>query len=169
MKQDNKTHTLVLSGVMAAVVMLLTLISIPLPSGSGYVHLGDAAVLLCAALLPLGYAAAAAGVGAALADIILGFSLYAPASLVIKGLMALCCFLMLKLFRGKLSLFAYLVSAALVPLGYLLYETILNLGAAALANIPLNALQGAVGAIIAFAVGMMLSRNGGKKQGGTGE
>ncbi|MDO4564806.1 MAG: ECF transporter S component [Clostridia bacterium] len=161
MKQDSKTRNLVLSGVMAAAVMLMTMVSLPLPSGAGYIHLGDAAVLLCAALLPLSIAWAAAGLGAALADIILGFTIYAPASLVIKGLMCLICCLLLKVLRGRLSVFAYLVAALVVPLGYLLYETVLGLGAAAVTNIPLNSLQALAGALLAFAAGLALNKNRG--------
>lgn len=148
-----------LSGVMAAAVMLLTMVSIPLPSGYGYVHLGDAAVLLCAVLLPLPFGWAAAGLGAALSDIILGFALYSPATFVIKALMALLAGVLMKVFRGKFSIFALLVAALLVPLGYLGYEAlILQIGASSVLNIPLNALQGLVGAVLCYIVQLFLLR-----------
>ena len=59
---------------------------VTVPSGYGYVNLGDAGVYLCALLLPGGLGALAAGVGAALADLILGWAVYAPVTLLIKGL-----------------------------------------------------------------------------------
>ena len=80
-------HTLVLAALMAALCTLLTLvIRIPSPMG-GYLNLGDCAVLLSAWLLGPAAGAAAAGLGSALADL-LGYPLYAPATLVIKALMA---------------------------------------------------------------------------------
>ena len=85
---DKKTHRLALAGQLCGATLLLTLISLPLPSGYGYVNLGDAGVYLCAMLLPGGLGALAAGVGAALADLILGWAVYAPATLIIKGLTA---------------------------------------------------------------------------------
>ncbi len=159
MKQDSKTKSLALAGVMTAVVMLLTLVSIPLPSSAGYINLGDAAVLMCAFLLPLQFGWAAAGLGAALSDIILGWTSYAPATFIIKGLMALFCCLLLKAFKGKLSILALLVAALMVPLGYFAYEAlVLGLGTAAVANIPLNALQSAVGATLCYIVQLLMGK-----------
>ena len=86
---DRKTKRLALAGQLCGATLLLTLLSIPLPSGYGYVNLGDAGVFLCACLLPGGLGALAAGVGAALADLILGWAMYAPVTLLIKGLTAL--------------------------------------------------------------------------------
>ena len=88
-KNDKKTKRLALAGQLCGATLLLTLLSIPLPSGYGYVNLGDAGVYLCALLLPGGLGALAAGVGAALADLILGWAVYAPVTLLIKGLTAL--------------------------------------------------------------------------------
>ena len=67
---DQKTKRLALAGQLCGATLLLTLLSIPLPSGYGYVNLGDGGVFLCACLLPGGLGALAAGVGAALADLI---------------------------------------------------------------------------------------------------
>lgn len=156
---DNKTKNIALSGVLAAAVLLLTMISLPLPSGSGYIHLGDAAVLLCAVLLPVSFGWVAAGCGAALADIILGFAMYAPATFVIKALMALCAGLLIKFFKGKWSIAALIISALIVPLGYLAYEAlILDIGVSAFVNIPLNALQSTVGAALCYIVQLLIGR-----------
>ena len=50
-KMDKKTKRLALAGLLSGVTLLLTLISLPLPSGYGYVNLGDGGVYLCAVLL----------------------------------------------------------------------------------------------------------------------
>ena len=152
---DRKTKRLALAGQLCGATLLLTLLSIPLPSGYGYVNLGDAGVFLCACLLPGGLGALAAGVGAALADLILGWPIYAPVTLVIKGLTALLAGLALRRAR-KVGLPLSLLCCLLVPLGYFLYESILLTAPVAAANTLPNALQAAIGAALGTLVGRHL-------------
>ena len=111
---DRKTKRLALAGQLCGATLLLTLLSIPLPSGYGYVNLGDAGVFLCACLLPGGLGALAAGVGAALADLILGWAVYAPVTLLVKGLTALLAGLALRR-AGKAALPLSLLCCLLIP------------------------------------------------------
>ncbi len=154
-KLDKNTHRLALAGQLCGATLLLTLISIPLPSGYGYVNLGDAGVFLCACLLPGGLGALAAGVGAALADLILGWPIYAPVTLLIKGLTALLAGLALRRAKG-FGLALSLLCCLLVPLGYFLYESILLTAPVAAANALPNALQAAIGAALGTLVGRHL-------------
>ena len=85
---DQKLRKLVMAALFAALTTVMTMvIRIPSPM-SGYVNLGDCAVLLSAWILGPGLGCAAAGIGSMLADL-LGYPLYAPGTLVVKGLMAL--------------------------------------------------------------------------------
>ncbi len=145
-KNDKKTKRLALAGQLCGATLLLTLLSIPLPSGYGYVNLGDAGVYLCALLLPGGL-----GALAALADLILGWAVYAPVTLLIKGLTALLAGLA---FRRAIPL--ALLCCLLVPLGYFLYETILLTAPVAAVNVLPNALQAAIGAALGTLVGRHL-------------
>ena len=154
-KNDKKTKRLALAGQLCGATLLLTLLSIPLPSGYGYVNLGDAGVYLCACLLPGGLGALAAGVGAALADLILGWAMYAPVTLLIKGLTALLAGLALRRAK-KAGLPLSLLCCLLVPLGYFLYETILLTAPVAAVNVLPNALQAAIGAALGTLVGRHL-------------
>ena len=154
-KNDKKTKRLALAGQLCGATLLLTLISIPLPSGYGDVNLGDAGVFLCACLLPGGLGALAAGVGAALADLILGWAMYAPVTLLIKGLTALLAGLALRRAK-KAGLPLSLLCCLLVPLGYFLYETILLTAPVAAVNVLPNALQAAIGAALGTLVGRHL-------------
>lgn len=154
-KNDKKTKRLALAGQLCGATLLLTLLSIPLPSGYGYVNLGDAGVFLCACLLPGGLGALAAGVGAALADLILGWAVYAPVTLLIKGLTALLAGLALRRAK-KAGLPLSLLCCLLVPLGYFLYETILLTAPVAAVNVLPNALQAAIGAALGTLVGRHL-------------
>ena len=152
---DRKTKRLALAGQLCGATLLLTLLSIPLPSGYGYVNLGDAGVFLCACLLPGGLGALAAGLGAALADLILGWAIYAPVTLVIKGLTALLAGLALWRVK-KFGLPLCLLCCLMVPLGYFLYETILLTAPVAAVNVLPNALQAAIGATLGTLVGRHL-------------
>ena len=120
-------------------------------------NLGDAGVFLCACLLPGGLGALAAGVGAALADLILGWAVYAPVTLLIKGLTALLAGLALRRAK-KAGLLLSLLCCLLVPLGYFLYETILLTAPVAAVNVLPNALQAAIGAALGTLVGRQLKK-----------
>ena len=66
------------AAMMSALVCIATLvIPIPIPGG-GYANAGDIVLLVTAFVLSPGLAAVASGFGAAVADIILGYSMYVP-------------------------------------------------------------------------------------------
>ena len=95
---DQKLKKLVMAALFAALTTVMTMvIRIPSPM-SGYVNLGDCAVLLSAWILGPGLGCAAAGIGSMLADL-LGYPLYAPGTLVVKGLMALAAGLLFRRLR----------------------------------------------------------------------
>ena len=88
MKQT-KLRTLILAAMFAALTCVATMIiHIPSPIG-GYFNLGDCMVLLSAFVLGPVWGTAAGGIGSALADVICGYFVYAPGTLVIKALMGL--------------------------------------------------------------------------------
>ena len=73
---------------MFAALVLMATMFIQVPSINGYVHIGDSLVYLAAAFLPMPFSVLAAGLGAALADALTPYIIYAPFTFVIKGLMA---------------------------------------------------------------------------------
>ena len=88
MKQS-KLRTLVFSAAVAALVAVATLfLHVPIPMEAGYCNLGDGVILASGALLGP-WAAAAAALGSALADLLLGYMAYAPVTAVRKGAMGL--------------------------------------------------------------------------------
>ena len=148
---DRHIRLLTTAGILSAAIFLLTaFVRIPIPAG--YLNLGDAGVFLVAMLLPAGYAALCAGVGSMLADLI-GFPLYAPVTLAVKGLTALAFALMWRKLPGKLRYLAFL-AVLIVPLGYFLFELVVFKNYA-WADLPLNLLQAAVGAGLAWALDRM--------------
>ena len=83
--QDNELNRLTRAAILAALVCIATIvIPIPLPGG-GYANAGDIVLLVAAYILGPGLGAAAAGIGSGVADLILGYSAYAPGTFVIKA------------------------------------------------------------------------------------
>ncbi|MCI8974244.1 MAG: TIGR04002 family protein [Lachnospiraceae bacterium] len=89
-KRENKMKYRTLTGLMAAMITLMTAYICHIPTGlnGGYIHFGDSLIYLAAALLPTPYALAAAAIGGGLADLLTA-PLWLPATIVIKLLIAL--------------------------------------------------------------------------------
>ena len=147
MKTD--IRKIVLSSMLSALCCVATMIiKIPSPL-KGYLNLGDAVVLLAGWILSPGYAFFAAGIGSALADVFSGYVLYAPATFVIKGIMAIIVCLINKKKTSLTSRIIGGVTAEIVMImGYFLFEGFLYGFAPSLVNIPANAVQGVAGIII---------------------
>ena len=79
-----------MTALFAALACVATMsIRIPTPGTSGYIHPGDAIVILAGIILGPVYGMLAGGIGSALSDLIGGYFVYVPITLVIKGLVAL--------------------------------------------------------------------------------
>ena len=81
--------TLIYTALFTALCCIATmLIQIPLAATNGYIHLGDAFVILSGIILGRKYGGFAAGVGSAFADLFTGYAYFAPVTFVIKFLVA---------------------------------------------------------------------------------
>ena len=146
----NKTKKLVIAALFASLVCVATMI-IKIPSfQGGYVNLGDSIVLVCAWFLSPGYAFAAAAIGSGLADIFAGYVLYAPVTFVIKGLMALTAYFVMKSLRTRSGEFlsVSLSAEVLMIAGYFIFEVFLYGAYASLMNAAANAVQGVAGIVV---------------------
>lgn len=163
---SKKVLNLVLAALFAALICVATMVfTIPLP-GRGYLNTGDCFVILAGCLMGPVFGPAASAVGSALADVILGFAVYAPGTFVIKGLMALaaCAAFRAVNRNGEKHALVPVVSAGVAGefvmiAGYFLYETALFGFKTAIGGVPGNCLQGAGGLVIAGAVLGALLRN----------
>ena len=83
--QSAKMRCLTLTGLMAAMITMMTayICHIPIGVNGGYIHFGDSIIYLAAVLLPTPYALAAAAIGGGLADLMTA-PMWAPAPLIIK-------------------------------------------------------------------------------------
>lgn len=155
----NQVKTLVYTAMMAALIAVATLfIHIPIPMQSGYCNLGDALILSSGVLIGP-FAALAAAVGSALADLLLGYAVYAPATAVIKGLMGAIAGVFCA--REKAAWKRLLLMAAAEGLmvgGYFLFETALYGAAAAAGSLLGNGCQAVVGLAAGGVLWPLLSR-----------
>ena len=144
-----KMKKLISAALFSAIICVATyIVQIPMPATGGYVNLGDCFVLTAGMMLGAGYGALAAGLGSALADMLAGYMQYAPATFVIKALMAIAAFYIFgalkKAFDGKYNIVSKIVAAAGSILG--------------------NAIQGAVGAAAAIALVTALEKTSSKSK-----
>ena len=150
---NTKTKKIVMAALMAALACVATMIiKIPSPL-KGYLNLGDCIVLTAGWLLSPTYGFLAAGLGSALADVFSGYVTYAPATFIIKGLMALIVFYGFKLLNKKIGnlpsrIISGIVAEIVMILGYFVFEGFLYGFIPSAVNIPANGVQGIAGLII---------------------
>jgi len=136
--------------VMAAVVCVLTYFPrVPIPATGGYVHLGDLGATFAALAFGPWLGLLIAGGGMATADLIGGYAIYAPGTLVIHGLQAVAIAYLGQRRKTWMMFVAAAVGGLIVVGGYFLYQwLILRLGiGAALVEVPANILQASVGLV----------------------
>ena len=153
---------LALATIFAALVFIVTsqIPPIPIPATSGYFNVGETVIYIAALLFGSFVGALSGGIGAALADIYLGFSIFAPGTLMIKGIEgAIVGYLNLKLKKyisntTVRAIISVTVGGLEMVAGYFLYEQLVvgYPAALALAEVPFNIIQMLIGLIIAVPV-----------------
>jgi uncharacterized membrane protein len=129
-KNHSKIKMMTLSALLAAFTAVATImIQIPTPT-KGYVNLGDCVVNIAGWILGPVYGAAAAGIGSSLADIISGYTMYAPITLIIKSLMAAASFFTFRTVNKRFSntvsrIIAASAAELIMVFGYTIFEVII--------------------------------------------
>lgn len=78
---------MIITALLIALVTVTTMVvNIPMPAVKGYVNIGDTVVLLAGLIFGPAVGATAGAIGSSLADLLLGYTLWAPWTFVIKGL-----------------------------------------------------------------------------------
>jgi len=150
--------SIAITSIFAALTCVLTMvISIPIPATGGYINIGEAGVMLGAMIFGPVIGSLAGGIGSALADIFLGYPIWAPATFVVKGLEGLIVGLVsnprkVRTYFNIYDVLAAIVGGLTMVSGYFLIESfIFNFGiAAALVEVPGNLFQFLFGAIISL-------------------
>ncbi len=157
-----------LASLMIALMTLATLIiRIPNPATQGYINLGDAMLMTIALLFGWRIGGLAGGVGSALADALGGYFIWAPWTLVIKGIEGILVGT-IAAWGGRstgngtapsrrIAAFAAMVAGgAWMVFGYYMAGSVLFGGVAALTEIPGNLTQAGVAVVVAFPLSVLL-------------
>jgi len=148
MKHTNYILKLVTAALLAAIIFTVTrVLLIPVP-GNGYIHPGDAFVLLSGIILGPIFGGLAAGIGSSMSDIFSPYIIYAPATFIIKMSAAALAYYSYKKIRKNSVILAGLLSSVVITLGYFLYDNIIYNLSMAIFNFPFNILQNIMGIVI---------------------
>lgn len=162
---DQKIKHLVLSALFAALICVATfVIRIPTPGTSGYIHPGDALVILSGIFLGPAAGFLAAGIGSALSDLLGGYMIYVPITFAVKGAVALCAALIYRkvgICANKKTLAVIMggvIDIIFVVFGYGIPEAfIYGIGGALASALP-NAVQGLSGLVLSLILYPLLAK-----------
>ena len=155
---------LTLAALMIALMTLATLIiRIPNPATQGYINLGDALLFTIALVFGWRIGGLAGGVGSALADALGGYFIWAPWTLVIKGVEGILVGTIASWGarqgtgpRRSAAFIAVIAGGAWMVSGYYLAGSVLFGGVAALTEIPGNLTQAGVAVVVALPLSVLL-------------
>lgn len=154
---NSNLKKIIMAALFAALACVATMsIRIPTPGTGGYIHPGDAIVILAGVILGPGWGLLAAGIGSAMADLLGGYFIYVPITFVIKGVVAFVAGTIYhKIGKTEKSRYTAVILGGvgdiiLVAGGYFLCEVFLYGAGAAAASVPANIIQGVSGLIIGF-------------------
>lgn len=172
---NTKTLTIVQVAMMAAITALVTM-TIRIPTYTGYTHLGDSMIFLSVILFGKNKAMASSALGMFLADLLGGYLVWSPFTLVIKGIMALIAGIIA--FRGSYNgdntlnnIFAFIVAGIWMVAGYYIsgafitryvlssQATMTQSLILALKEIPANSVEVLVGIILAIPLGKLIKKS----------
>lgn len=149
---DKRTKNMVLAALSAAMVTGATMLSVPVPGFRLYFNLGEGIIYTVAILLGARHGAIVGGLGAALADLILGYPIWAPLTLFIKGLEGYVVGTLAP--NGRIK--AMTAGAAVMAAGYSISAGLLYGWAATPVELITDVIQTGMGMVIALPLSKLL-------------
>ncbi len=140
-------------GAFTCVVTMV--IAFPIPATNGFINIGDAVVMITGLMFGPIIGGIAGGIGSSLADLFLGYAIYAPATLIIKGLEGFFVGLIANPKKNHKwnyrDFIAVIVGGFIMIIGYFLYQTMIFGLPSALYEFILNSIiQFGLGAVFAL-------------------
>lgn len=154
MKKQISPKKIAVGALLSAIVTVATILSIPVPGFRLYFNMGEGMIYVIALIMGPKYGGICAAIGAGLGDIILGYPLWAPFSLFIKGTEG---FLVGRL-RERGPKKAILAGAIVMICGYSTVAGILYGWKAAPVEMVTDLIQTGMGAVLAVALVPMLRK-----------
>jgi uncharacterized membrane protein len=157
------TREIAISAIMASLVCATTLlIQFPIPATQGFFNVGDAMVMVAAITFGPIVGFFAGGVGSSLADLIGGWYVWVPFTLVIKGLEGFLAGSIMVLDEEdhgvKKKVVAWIVAGSEMVVGYFLVQYYMYGLGAALTEMPFNILQMVVGGILGIPLSIVIAQ-----------
>lgn len=159
-EHKNHVRNLAIAAMFAAMIAV-SIIFLHVPVGVGILHFGDAVIYLAACILPMPYALAAAALGGGLANVLAGHAIWAPATIIIKPLIALW-FTSSGKFVSARNVVALFIAGLISMSGYYLYAALVVSGSwtAPLANLGGDLVQSVGSGLMFLIVGTAFDRVG---------
>lgn len=162
--KKNNIKLMGITGIFSALVFVVTAY-LHIPTYNGYVHCGDGLIFIAASMLPMPYSIVVGVFGAMLADLLTGYAMWAPGSMVIKGLLALLFTCKANKIISKRNLFMLLPAAVISAAGYYLYEALITGSlVASLSGIPGSLVQAVASSIAYIVIGVAMDKYDIKKK-----
>ncbi|MEG0371817.1 MAG: ECF transporter S component [Clostridium sp.] len=163
MEKIGSTKSLIFTALGIAIVAVCTMIiKLPVPATGGYINFGDTMVFTFAILLGRKKGAVIGGIGSCLADLLMGYMIFAPATLVIKGIEGFICGLLYEKISKRNNSIGIVVGSIVAGTfmvgGYFIYETLIFSFEAASISIVGNIIQGVVSVVISVPVSIMIKK-----------
>lgn len=161
MKKHISTRDITKIAIMAALVFVATFL-IKIPSLNGYTHIGDSMVIISALILGKKKGALAAGLGAALCDLLSGYMQYIIPTFLIKAIMVLIIATIGENLIGKTKsawIIGSIIGCTFQVISYCLVETVMYGFAGAIASVPGNIIQSIVGIVLAVVLAAVLEKS----------
>lgn len=159
-----KTKSLIFSALGIALVAVCTmLIKIPVPATGGYVNFGDIMIFVVSIILGKKKGFLAGAFGSCIADILMGYIIFAPGTFIIKGIEGLLCGLIYEKLKEKVNnvlaiAIGCLLAGAFMVLGYFVYELIIFSMEYSILAIGPNLVQGIVSGIAAVPISIIFGK-----------
>jgi len=156
-QKTNPIFLMVMSALFAALIYVVTCY-VKIPTINGYVHVGDGLIFLVSSLLPTPYAIAASALGASLGDLLGGYFIWVPATMIIKSATAACFSRKAEKIICKRNIIALIPSLLLCTGGYYLFESVVIAEnfISPLASVLPNVAQTVASAALYIAIGAFL-------------
>ena len=151
---------LILAGILAALVAVATFfVQIPNPATHGYINFGDIMIFVSALTFGPIVGGLAGSIGSSIADIAGGYGYFAPFTFVIKGAEGAIAGLISNRVSIRRDVLAVVFAGLEMIVGYFLAEFFpLQLGWAALTEVPGNISQIVVSAIIGIPITLLIRK-----------
>lgn len=146
----NRINKITITGLGMACVFVGTMVMIPSAAG-GFLNLGDGFILLFSSFLSPLSGFLIGGVSSSIVDMISGYVVYAPYTLIIKGLEGILVSILFQKLSDKSKLLIYILASLVMVFGYFLATwNITQSILVAISTLWGNAIQGFAGICIAY-------------------